>query len=184
MVIFFYPGANEQKEIRMDPARIYRQCLLLISLVVWGCASQPVATVESGPAAASNRKVLVATQNSKFKRALVSEIHDELNQNSIYMKIIDVKRLKNQSGAEFSAVVIINKCMAGRPDPRVESFIDREPQKNKIIVLTTGIHDSWKPDAPGVDAMTSASVLDKSNQVAKSIVNRVLALINSKGPKP
>ncbi|MDH3800030.1 MAG: hypothetical protein OES70_15385 [Desulfobacterales bacterium] len=168
----------------MDPARIYRKCLLLISLVVWGCASQPVATVESGPAAASNRKVLVATQNSKFKRALVSEIHDELNQNSIYMKIIDVKRLKNQSGAEFSAVVIINKCMAGRPDPRVESFIDREPQKNKIIVLTTGIHDSWKPDAPGVDAMTSASVLDKSNQVAKSIVNRVLALINSKGPKP
>lgn len=73
-----------------------------------------MATVESGPAAASNRKVLVATQNSKFKRALVSEIHDELNQNSIYMKIIDVKRLKNQSGAEFSAVVIINKCMAGR----------------------------------------------------------------------
>ena len=168
----------------MDLARIYRQCLILISLVVWGCASPPVATVESGPAAALNRKVLVATQNSKFKRALVSEIHDELNQNSIYMKIIDVKRLKNQSGAEFSAVVIINKCMAGRPDPRVESFIDREPQKNKIIVLTTGIHDSWKPDAPGVDAMTSASVLDNSNQVAKSIVNRVLALINSKGPKP
>lgn len=73
--------------------------------------------------------------------------------------------------------------MAGRPDPRVESFIDREPQKNKIIVLTTGIQDSWKPDAPGVDAITSASVLDKSDQVAKSIVNRVLALINLKGPK-
>ncbi len=65
----------------------------------------------------------------------------------------------------------------------MESFIDREPRKNKIIVLTTGIQDSWKPDAPGVDAITSASVLDKSDQVAKSIVNRVLALINLKGPK-
>ena len=168
----------------MDVARIYRQFLILISLVVWGCASQPVATVESGPAAASNKKVLLATQNSKFKRAVVSEIHDELNQNSVYLKIIDVRLLKNQSIAEFSAVVIINKCMAGRPDPRVESFIDSEPQKNKIIVLTTGISESWKPDAPGVDAMTSASVLDKSDQVAKSIANRVLALINSKDPKP
>lgn len=168
----------------MDVARIYRQFLILISLVVWGCASQPVATVESGPAAASNKKVLLATQNSKFKRAVVSEIHDELNQNSVYLKIIDVKLLKNQSIAEFSAVVIINKCMAGRPDPRVESFIDSEPQKNKIIVLTTGISESWKPDAPGVDAMTSASVLNKSDQVAKSIANRVLALINSKDPKP
>jgi hypothetical protein len=57
---------------------MYRLFLILISLVVWGCASQPVATVESGPAAASNRKVLVATQNSKFKQAVVSEIYDEL----------------------------------------------------------------------------------------------------------
>lgn len=173
-----------QRVIRMDIARMYRQFLILISLVVWGCASQPVATVESGPPAASNHKVLIATQNSKFKQTVVSEIYDELNRNSIYMKIIDVKKLKNQSSAEFSAVVIINKCLAGRPDPRVESFIDRAPQKNKIIVLTTGILDSWKPEAPGVDAMTSASVLDKSDQVAKSIVNRVLALADSKGPKP
>ena len=96
------------------------------------------------------------------------------------MKIIDVKGLKNQSTTEFSAIVIINKCMAGRPDPRVESFIDREAQKNKMIVLTTGILDSWKPDAPGVDAITSASVLEKSDQIARSISNKVLLLINSK----
>ena len=164
----------------MDLAKICCQFILFIILVFWGCASQPVATVESGTPGSSNRKVLVATQNSKFKRMVVSEIYDELNQNSIYMKIIDVKKLKNQSSAEFSAVVIINKCMVGRPDPRVESFIDREPRKNKIIVLTTGIRDSWKPDESGVDAMTSASVLEKSDQVAKTIVNRVLALINSK----
>jgi hypothetical protein len=62
----------------------------------------------------------------------------------------------------------------------VESFIDREAPKNKIIVLTTGVRDSWKPDAPGVDAMTSASVMDKSDKIARSIANRVLALVNSK----
>jgi hypothetical protein len=168
----------------MDLVKIRSLVLFIVVLVVAGCASKPVATVESGPPSAYNRKVLVATQSSKFKQAVVAEIHDQLNQNSIYLKIVDVRGLKNQSGAEFSAVVIINKCMAGRPDPRVESFIDREPQKNKIIVLTTGIRDSWKPDAPGVDAITSASVLDKSDQIARSIVNRVLALVNSKGSGP
>ena len=161
-----------------------RHVLIWIGLVLWGCASQPVATVESSPPAASNKKVLVATQNSKFKRAVVSEIYDELNQNAVYTKIIDVKGLENQTAAEFSAIVIINRCIAGRPDPRVESFIDREPQKNKIIVLTTGIRDSWTPDTPEVDAITSASVLDKSDQVARSIVERVLAMVNSKGPNP
>jgi hypothetical protein len=168
----------------MKYRKIYGFFLLGLSLMLWGCASQPVTTVESGPPSPSGRKVLVATQNSKFKKVLVSEIYQALNQYSIYSKIIDVSKLKNQSSAEFSAVVIINKCMAGRPDPRVESFIDREPQKNKIIVLTTGISDSWKPDEPGVDAMTSASVLDKSDQVAKSIIKRVLARVNSKGSEP
>ena len=168
----------------MDNTRICRQFLILISLMVWGCASQPVATVENGPVAASNLKVLVATQNSKFKQAVVSEIYDELKRNSIYLKIVDVKYLKSQSTGEFSAVVIISKSMAGRPDPRVESFIDSHPQKDKFIVLTTGLSDSWKPDVPGLDAISSASVMDKSDQVAKSIVDRVLARVNSKGPKP
>jgi glycine cleavage system pyridoxal-binding protein P len=161
-----------------------RQLFIWISLLLWGCASQPVATVESSLPADSNKKVLVATQNSKFKRAVVSEIYDELSQNAVYLKIIDVKGLKNQTAAKYSAVVIINRCMAGRPDPRVESFIDREPQKNKLIVLTTGMLDSWTPDAPAVDAITSASVLDKSDQVAHSIVKRVLAMVNSTGPAP
>jgi hypothetical protein len=162
----------------MKIRRIYGIFLIVLSLVVWGCASQPVATVESGPPPPSKKKVLVVTQNSKFKRAVVSGIYGELNQNSIYLKIIDVKGLKNQSTTEFSAIVIINKCMAGRPDPRVESFIDRETPKNKIIVLTTGILDSWKPDAPGVDAMTSASVISESDTIAQKIVSKVLALVD------
>ena len=161
-----------------------RQMLICMCLVVYGCASQPVATVESGIPAAGDKKVLVATQKSKFKQAVVTEIYDELAQNAIYIKLIDVKGLKNQSTAEFSAIVILNRCMAGRPDPRVESFIDGEPQKNKIIVLTTGIGDSWTPEVRDVDAMTSASVMDQSDQIARSIVERILAMVNSKSPNP
>jgi hypothetical protein len=75
--------------------------------------------------------------------------------------IVDVKNLKDEGARDFSAVVIINRALAGRPDPRVESYIDYEPQKNKIILLTTGILDAWKPDTEGVDAMTLASVIKK-----------------------
>lgn len=119
-----------------------------------------------------------------LKQAVVSEIYDRLKQKDIYLKIIDVNGLKRQSTAEYAAIVIINRCMAGRPDPRVESFIDREPRKNKLIVLTTGIQDSWTPDTPGVDAMTSASVLDKSDHVARLIAERILAKVTSKDPAP
>jgi hypothetical protein len=168
----------------MDIARMYRQFLILISLVVWGCASQPVKTVETGHPAATHNKILIATQNTKFKQALVSEIYDELKRNYINLKIVDVKNLKSQSAGEFSAVVILSKSMAGRPDPRVETFIDGYPQKDKFIVLTTGIAGGWKPDKPGVDAITSASAMDKRDQIARAIVNKVLALVNSRNSKP
>jgi len=164
----------------MDIRRRGRQFLIFLSLIVWGCASPPVETTESGPPAVSKSSVLIATQKTKFKQEVVSEIRQALNQNSIYIKVVDVKNLRSQGTRDFSAVVIINRALAGRPDPRVESYIDNEPQKNKIIILTTGILDAWKPDTEGVDAMTSASVISKSDKIAKTIVDKVLALVEQK----
>ena len=164
----------------MDIRKLCRQFLIFTSLVVWGCASAPVETTESGQPSVSKGSVLIATQKTKFKQTVVSEIRKALNQNSIYIKIVDVKNLRYQGTQDFSAVVIINRALAGRPDPRVESYIDNEPQKNKIIILTTGILDAWKPDTEGVDAMTSASVVSKSDKIAKKIVSKVLALVEQK----
>ena len=157
-----------------------RQFLIFLSLVLWGCATPLVETSQSGPVGISKSRVLIATQKTKFKQELVSEIRTALNNNSIYTKIVDVKSLRYQGTQDFSAVVIINRALAGRPDPRVETYIDYEPQKNKIIILTTGILDAWKPDASGVDAMTSASVINKSDKIAQKIVSKVLALVDQK----
>ncbi len=150
---------------------------LCLGLFIWGCASPPVQTTESGKPAHVKSRVLIATQQTKFKNEVVSEIRKALKQNSIYNKTVDLKNLRYQNTDDFSAIVIINRAMAGRPDPRVESYIDYEPQKNKIVILTTGMLDAWKPDTEGVDAMTSASALDKSDKIAKMIVNKILAIV-------
>ena len=161
----------------MDIRRRGRQFLIFFSLVVWGCASPPVETTESRPVTVPKSRVLIATQKTRFKQEIVSEIRNALNTNSIYIKVVDVKNLRYEGTRDFSAVVIINRALAGRPDPRVESYIDNEPQKNKIIILTTGILDAWKPDTEGVDAMTSASVISKSDKIAQKVVSKVLALV-------
>jgi hypothetical protein len=80
---------------------------------------------------------------------------------------------------EYNAVVILNRCMAGRPDPRVESFIDTTEQKDKVILLTTGQLDSWRPDSKEVDAMTSASIMSESAKIAQTIAGKVLMLLNT-----
>ena len=148
-------------------------------LIVVGCTLKTLETKESGIAGSIKPKVLIASQNTKFKAAVVSEIRDTLVKNSCYIKTIDVNKLRTESMDQYSAIVIINKCMAGRPDPRVESFIIDVRKKNKIVLLTTGIMDSWKPESPEIDAMTSASTLSESSRIAQTIVGKVLGIIQS-----
>ena len=122
--------------------------LLVLKLSLVGCAVGTVSTMESGDRTAAQDRVLVATQNSDFKQAVIQAIRDRLENNSNYIKVIDVKKLPYESLEGYDAVIILNTCMAGRPDPRVESFIDDTTEKEKIVVLTTGRLDSWKPESP------------------------------------
>jgi hypothetical protein len=138
-----------------------------------------VEPTEDGRRDARNGKVLIATQKSEFKRTVVSEIKDNLGDRVRYVRIVDVKWLPNETPEEFNAIVILNRCMAGRPDPRVEIFIDELPDKNKVIVLTTGRLDSWQPDSTEIDAMTSASTMSATSPVARSIADKVLNIIDS-----
>jgi hypothetical protein len=102
-----------------------------------------------------------------------------LGDNVYYIKIVDVKWLPNESMDDYSAILIINSCMAGRPDPRVETFIDNVQDKSRVVILTTGRLNSWRPDSSEVDAITSASSLSETTPIAQTISDKVLAIINS-----
>ena len=147
-------------------------------LAFFGCTLKTVETIETGDRTALKSKVLIATQNSLFKDEVLAEIKKALGEDVSYFKVVDVKRLPNESVDQYSAFVILNSCMAGRPDPRVESFIDDIPDKGKLVVLTTGRLDSWKPDSPEVDAITSASTMSETDAVARTIADKVRVIIN------
>ena len=161
-------------------ARQPRSCILIVCfLTFFGCTLKTVDTIETGDKTALKSKMLIATQNSQFKGEALSEIKKALGEDISYIKVVDVKRLPNESVDQYIAIVILNSCMAGRPDPRVESFIDDIPEKGKLVVLTTGRLDSWKPDSSEVDAITSASTMSKTDAVAREIADKVRVIINS-----
>ena len=152
---------------------------MICVMTSFGCSLKTVDTMETGDKTAEKNKVLIVTQKSRFKAEVVSEIKKALAENVFYIKVVDVKWLPNESVDHYSAIVILNRCMAGRPDPRVESFIDNIQDKNKLVVLTTGRLDSWKPDSPEVDAITSASTMSETRAVARTIADKVMGIINS-----
>ena len=153
--------------------------LIILKLSLLGCAVGTVDTIESGDRTAEQSRVLIATQNSDFKQAVIQAIRDTLENNSSYIKVIDVKKLPYESTEDYNAVILLNECMAGRPDPRVESFIDDAPEKEKLVVLITGRLDSWKPESPRVDAMSSASVMTQAPTIGQLIAKKAMAIIKS-----
>ena len=153
--------------------------LILFKLSFWGCAAGTLDTIETGDVKTQRIRILIASQKSDFKQAVIQEIIDTLEDNSSYLKVIDVKKLPQESTTDYHAVIILNQCMAGRPDPRVESFIDDAREKEKIIVLTTGRLDSWKPESPMVDAMTSASVMNRATTIGQTLAGKALSIIRA-----
>jgi len=155
-------------------------CLLMVCFMTsFGCTLKTVDTFETGDKTIVKNKVLIVTQKSRYKSEVVSEIKNALGENVFYIKVVDVKWLPNEAVDHYSAIVILNRCMAGRPDPRVEIFIDNTQDKNKLVVLTTGRLDSWKPESPEVDAITSASTMSETGVVARTIADKVMVIINS-----
>lgn len=156
-----------------------RRLLFFACLVFCGCTLKTVETVETGDKTTTKCSVLIATQKSRFKDKVVSDIKNALKNYPFYIKIVDLQWLPYESADQYCAIVLLNRCIAGQPDPRVEIFIDNIQDKNKLVVLTTGRLDSWKPASPEIDAITSASTMSEAGAIADKIAAKVMAIIHS-----
>jgi len=171
---------DKVKMKRMD--RPWQSRLLFLACLVFcGCTLKTIETIETGDKAAAECSVLIAAQKSRFKEKVVADIKSAIkkirNNHVFYIKVVDLAGLAYESPDQYCAIVLINRCMAGQPDPRVEIFIDDIQDKHKLVVLTTGRLDSWKPASPEVDAITSASIMSEAGTVADTIAAKVMEIV-------
>ncbi|PIE32178.1 hypothetical protein CSA56_16350 [candidate division KSB3 bacterium] len=80
--------------------------------VSWGCyqrvSSQGIAQTFEINDSHHGRKLLIATQKSTFKEALVAEITQELKGHPVYIKVIDITTLPATREADWNTIVVIN----------------------------------------------------------------------------
>lgn len=152
--------------------------LLTLCLSSNGCAVRTVETSEIGRSSYTHR-VLLATQYSEFKEAVVTRILESFKGDPVYFKVIDVRNLEEESTEPYQAVFIANTCIAWRLDSHVVDFLERTREKEKIILLTTAGGNKWQPKVAGVDAITSASNRMKVEEVAEIIIGRIGLILES-----
>lgn len=150
---------------------------VVAALALWGCAAKAVNTTEWGDLKARQR-VLIATQRSEFKEAVVSRIVEDLEKDLCYVKVIDLKQLKMDSATDYDAIVVVNTCKAWRLTGGASKFVKEFSDKDKIVLLTTAGGEDWKPKSVEVDAITSASKEQKADPVAEEIARKVRKILN------
>ena len=148
----------------------------LAMFVLASCASQ-VEVIEQGDRNCGKR-VLIATQQSAFKDAVVAGIVAGLDKDSCYVKIIDLNKLTEESIAYYDALVVVSTCKIGRLNRHARKFFKHLPEKEagKIILLTT-IGQKYDSKMGKVDAITSASKIEKAGAVAESVVGKIRVLL-------
>ena len=102
-------------------------------------------------------KVLIATQGSEFKNAVVVGIVDHLKKRHAYIKVIDIAALPQVNEDKWNAVVVIHTWENWKPQVDAKVYLEHVKDLSKVIVLTTSGDGDYKIE--GVNAITSASVM-------------------------
>lgn len=125
------------------------------------------------------KKILIASRKSEFKNALVEEIHDAFVERPVYIKIIGIEDLKDEDPNQYSAVFIINTCMAWEIDRKVETFLDKYGELDSIIVLTTSSRGDILPDTERrqFDAVSCASSKEQIAPIADEIIKKLFKIV-------
>ena len=123
----------------------------------------------------SETRVLIATQGSEFKDAVVAGIVEHLRERQAYIKVIDVTALSQVIDDNWTAVVVIHTWENLKPQADARAFIERTKGSDKVIVLTTSGRGSYRIE--GVNAITSASVMTDVSTHTLEITNRLDSLL-------
>ncbi len=113
--------------------------------------------------------VLIATQGSKYKDAVVKGVVDYLTTKPVYIRVIDVSKLNEVNTDAWNAIVVLHTWEMSKPPKEVKEFLKNNYNSNNIFTLTTSGNGDEK--IKGVDAITGASLL-------KEVPNHVQLLIN------
>ena len=152
--------------------------LLVVLLAVYLLLNrQRVITSSEMGSPAMKQRVLIASQGSSFKDALVESLTTHLKADSVYIKVIDVTGLKDINEADWNAVVLIHTTEQWKMPPDVKACLDRAKDLGKVIVLTTSGSGEWKAKGYNVDIITSASKREELPVLTKEIISRLDSIL-------
>ena len=128
----------------------------------------------------TDRRILIASENTAFKNRLVSDLIDELDDGVTYIRLIDhmAGELIDEDPNDYGAVLVINSGVGARVRPWVTAWMDSAAQDTEHVILLTTQRTRWTPRVDRhIDSMTSASMTMLIDDLSEDLVRRIEQLL-------
>lgn len=129
------------------------------------------------------QRVLIASQGSDFKNALVESLTAHLQEQKVFIKVIDVTGLGAVNEDEYEAVVLIHTVEQWKLHPDVKAYLDRTKDLDKIVLVSTSGSGDWKTKDYDVETVTSASKTEEFSTLIPLILERLDAILSEPAPQ-
>lgn len=124
-------------------------------------------------------RVLIATQGSSFKNALVSRITEVLGKKSVYINVIDVSALPEINEDDWQALVLITACQSDEMPAEVNAYLANTRALDRLVLLVTSGSGKWRPEGVRLDSISSASTKAQVGPLATEILRRLETLLKT-----
>ncbi|NAY91316.1 hypothetical protein GTQ34_05235 [Muricauda sp. JGD-17] len=124
-------------------------------------------------------KLLIATQGSAFKDAVVRQVIEHYQKDSLFIKVVDVSDLPKLDSSDYVAVLILHTWEYDKPPKVVADFvIENKDDAGKLILLSTS--GEGGNTIEGVDGIGGASIISDVPNYSMKIIKRLDGLLIAK----
>jgi hypothetical protein len=124
--------------------------------------------------------MLIAGDSSDFKDVVRQMIIDKYRP-TCSIEVVNISRINNLDAGAYDVVVIMDTCMAWSGfNTSLKAFLDPEKNRKKTVLAMTAGNQDWQYSYQGVDAITSASVIDKTENYFARIDTKIQTVLSGK----
>lgn len=124
----------------------------------------------------SAQTVLIAKEDTSYKKALVVMLVEKLNAENITTEILDHRKedLSAVNPADYDVVYVLNSGVMAKVRPDVQEWLNLIAGRDYNVILHTTQRTNWLPQV-NVDSITSASRKADLDEITDDIILRIKA---------
>jgi hypothetical protein len=123
-------------------------------------------------------KLIIAGDSSEYKDAIREDIISRYKKTA-GIEVMNIEYLDTISEESYDVILIMDTCMAwGAFNPTVNRYLENAANKDNIVLFMTAGDPELEYSHEGVDAISSASVVENKEDVTAKLFEKIDGIIS------